>query len=115
MQISFKSQKGKGKVHSRTGHEGPKGEQRYKYSSTVSLTSALQGGGWSTPRPGRPGYPLPIVQEAGWAPRPVWKGGEKLAPAGFDPQTVQPVASCYTNYAIPAYVNFIYVYNTGFT
>ena len=24
-----------------------------KYSSTVSVTSALDGGGWSTPRPGR--------------------------------------------------------------
>jgi len=31
--------KGKGKVHSRTGHEGPEGE--YRYSSTLSLTSAL--------------------------------------------------------------------------
>ena len=28
-----------------------KGEQRY--SSTLSLTSALDDGGWSTPRPGR--------------------------------------------------------------
>ena len=40
---------GKGKVHPRTGHEGPKGEQRY--SSTLSLTSALDG--WvvnATPR-----------------------------------------------------------------
>ena len=42
---------GKGKVHPRTGHEGPKGEQRY--SATLSLTPALDGGGWSTPRPGR--------------------------------------------------------------
>ena len=43
--------KGKGKVHPRTGHEGPEGEQIY--SSTLSLTSALQGCGWLTPRPGR--------------------------------------------------------------
>jgi len=43
--------KDKGKVHSRTGHEGSKGEERY--SSTLSLTSALDGGGWSTPHPGR--------------------------------------------------------------
>ena len=34
--------KGKGKVHPRTGHEGPEGEQRC--SSTLSLTSALDGG-----------------------------------------------------------------------
>ena len=33
----------KGKDHPRTGHEGPEGE--YKYSSTLSLTSALDGGG----------------------------------------------------------------------
>ena len=34
----------KGKVHCRTGHEGPEGEQRY--SSTLSLISVLDGGGW---------------------------------------------------------------------
>jgi hypothetical protein len=39
-----------GRVHSRTGHEGPEGEQ--KYNSTLSLTSALEGGWWSTPRLG---------------------------------------------------------------
>ena len=38
--------KGKGKAQPRTGHENPKGEP-------LSLTSALVGGGWSTPRPGR--------------------------------------------------------------
>ena len=26
--------------------------------------------------------PVPIVQEAGWAPGPVWTGAENLAPAG---------------------------------
>jgi len=52
----------KGKVHPRTCHEDPKGE--WKYSSTLSLTSALDGGGWSTPRSYRftPGKdPVPIV------------------------------------------------------
>jgi hypothetical protein len=34
-------------IHPITGHEGPKGEQRY--SSTLPLTSELDGGGWSTP------------------------------------------------------------------
>ena len=33
--------KGKDNVHRRTGHEGPEGKQRY--SSTISLTSALDG------------------------------------------------------------------------
>jgi len=41
----------KGKVHSRKGHEGPEVEKWYSY--TLSLTSALDGGGWSTPCPGR--------------------------------------------------------------
>jgi len=43
--------------------------------------------------------PVPIVQEAGWAPGPVWTGAENLTPPGFDPQTVQPVASHDTDYA----------------
>jgi len=43
--------------------------------------------------------PVPIVQEAGWAPGPVWTGAENLAPPGIDPQTVQPIGSRYTDYA----------------
>jgi len=27
--------------------------------------------------------PVPIVQEAGWAPGPVWAGAENLAPTGI--------------------------------
>jgi hypothetical protein len=53
---------------------------------TLSLTSALHGVGWSTPRPGRftPGEdPVIIVHEAGWAPEPVWTGAENLALTGF--------------------------------
>jgi len=35
-----------------------------------------------------------IVQEAGWAPGPVWTVAENLGPPpGFDPRTVHPVAS----------------------
>jgi hypothetical protein len=38
-----------------------------------------------TPRPlSTPGkYPVPIVQEAGWALGPVWTGAENLAPTGI--------------------------------
>jgi hypothetical protein len=41
---------------------------------------------------------VPIVQEAGWAPGPVWTA-EDLSPPGFDPRTVQPVVSRYTDCA----------------
>jgi hypothetical protein len=51
------------------------GERRYSfYSFTIS---ALDGGQWSASLPGRAlppgkGPPVPIRQEIGWAPEPVW-------------------------------------------
>ena len=42
--------------------------------------------------------PVPILQEAGWASGPVWTGAENLAPPEFDPRTVQPAGSRYTDY-----------------
>jgi hypothetical protein len=56
-------------------HEDAWGERRY--SSYSFSTSELDGGEWSASRPGRAlspgkGPPVPIVQEAGWAPEPVW-------------------------------------------
>jgi hypothetical protein len=67
------------------------------------MTTALEGGEGSASRPGRslpPGKdPVPIVQEAGWAPEPVWTGAENLTPTGIRSPTVQPVASRYTDYA----------------
>ena len=39
------------KGHPRTGQEFPEGVK--KHISTLSLTSALDEGGWSKPRPGR--------------------------------------------------------------
>jgi hypothetical protein len=53
----------------------PTGERIY--SSHLILTSALDAGEWSESRPGHAlppgkGPPVPIVQEAGWAPEPVW-------------------------------------------
>jgi hypothetical protein len=45
-----------------------------------SKTSALEGDEWPAARPGphfTPGKdPVPIAQEAGWAPGPVWTGGK---------------------------------------
>ena len=44
--------------------------------------------GWVVNATPRPLYPprkdqVPIVQEAGWAPGPVWTGAENLAPTGI--------------------------------
>jgi len=45
------------------------------------LTSAVDGGQWSASRTGRFTYgkepPVPIAQEAGWGPEPVWTGGRE--------------------------------------
>jgi len=78
----------KGKVHSHTGHEGPDGEQRY--SSTLSITSALYGGGWSMPHPGRftpkKKTQYPLYRSLGGAqgqPGRVWK---IPPPVEYDPQ-----------------------------
>ena len=71
---------GKGKGHPITGNEGP--EVEYRYSSTLSLTSGTDGVGGqrhaqAALTPGKD--TVPIVQEAGWAPGPVWTGAENLA------------------------------------
>jgi len=42
--------KGKDKVHPRTDHESPEGEEMF--SSILPLTSPLDGDGWPTPPPG---------------------------------------------------------------
>jgi hypothetical protein len=51
------------------------GERRY--SSYLFLTTVLDGGEWSASRSGHAlppgkGPQVPIEQEAGWAPEPVW-------------------------------------------
>jgi hypothetical protein len=58
------------------------------------VTSTV-GGGWSAPRSGRftPGKdPVPIVQEAGWAPELVWTCPKNLAPTGI-PSPDRPARS----------------------
>ena len=55
-------------------------------SSTLSLSSALDEGGWLTSRPGRftTGKDnVPFVYEAGLDPGPVWTGSENHAPNGI--------------------------------
>ena len=58
------------------------------------LTSALNTGGWPTPRRGSftPGKdPVPILWEAGWAPGAVRTGAENLVSTGIrlDLKTLQ--------------------------
>jgi len=91
--------KGKGECHPRTGHEGPEGEQRY--SSTLSLTSTVDGVGGqhhapaALPQRKETRYPLYMRLDApqGRYGR-VWKIS---SPPGFDPRNAQPVASRYTD------------------
>ena len=80
----------KDEVQPTTGHKGLEGEQRY--SSTISVTLALEGDWWSTRNPGRftPGKELQYTfyRRVGGT-----KGRSGLLretpPPGFDPWTVQ--------------------------
>ena len=68
------------------------------YSSTLSLTLALEDG--VAGQRHAPGHLTPGTHCTGgcMGPRPVWKGAENLAPPlGFDPRIVQSVANRYTN------------------
>jgi hypothetical protein len=71
-----------------------------EYSPYSYLTSALDGGEWSASRPGRALPPVPIGQEAGWAPEPVWTQrleGKPSASVGDRTSVVQSVVSHYTD------------------
>jgi hypothetical protein len=89
-----------------TRHEGAWGKRRY--SSYSYSTSALDGGEWSASRPGRAlapgkGPPVPTVQEAGWAPEPVWTQRleeKSFAPAG-DRTPIARSSSPYPDTILP--------------
>jgi hypothetical protein len=89
------------------------GESRY--SSYSFSTSALDGGEWSASSPGRAlapvsWPPIPIVQEAGWAPEPVWTETlEKnpFASAGIQPRSPGRPARHYTHFFSKIYFNII--------
>jgi hypothetical protein len=81
-----------------------------RYRSTFSLTLALDEGGWSPPRPGRftPGKEnrYPFYRRLG-GPQGRFGGLRNISPApGFDHRTFQPVASRYTDYAIPDHYSY---------
>jgi hypothetical protein len=86
-----------------------RGNRGQGYSSILSLTSALDASGWLTPRPGRftPANKPGTNCIGGWRlGGPQGRSGRKrkITPQpGFDPLTVQPVASRYTDRAIPAH------------
>jgi len=91
------------RFHPVRGHEGP-----YRYSSTLFLNSALEGvrgqrHALAAPYPRvRPGTHC----TGGWVGlRPgVDRCGKSCPPPGFDPRTVQPVGSRYTDRVIqPTY------------
>ena len=92
--------KGKGKGHPRTVHEGP--EREYRYSPTLSLTSALDGR-WVVNAKSRPLYPRERLSThciGRWVgPRAGLDELEKSRhPPGFDYRTVQPVAETVNMY-----------------
>jgi hypothetical protein len=93
------------------------GERRYSSSFT---TSELDGVEWSASRPGRAlppgkGPPVPIGQEAVWAPEPVWtqRLEEKVSclcrGSSLDRPVVQSAARHYTDWANPAHNTHIYI------
>ena len=106
--MNNKSQKGK--AHPRTSHEGPKWE--IKYSSILSLTSALDGGGWLTSRPGRftPRKQIryPVYKRIGEPHSRSGRVRKVSPPTGFDLHTVQLAASRLpTELSRPTFVNNI--------
>jgi hypothetical protein len=62
--------------------------------------------GWLKPRPGRftpeKETHYPLCRKLGGPQGQSGQAWKISPPPGFDPQTVQPIVSCYTNYAIPA-------------
>jgi len=104
----------KGKFQPRTGHESTVGKQMY--SCTLYWTSALNVGGWSTLRPGHftPGKKtrFSLYRRRGGPPEPLWTGAENFTPSPpeFGRQTVQSLASRYTNCTIPAPYVYVHVY-----
>jgi hypothetical protein len=88
-----KSGMGESKVQPRTGHEDSEEELRYTY--TLYFTSALNRGGWSTPRLGS--FPLGKTQYPLYkrldVPQGQYEQVLKISPPpGFEPRTVETEA-----------------------
>jgi hypothetical protein len=77
--------------------QATKGLQRGRGIALLILNLGARRGGWSAPRPGRftpEKDPVPIVQEAGSG-----RVRKISSPPEFNPQTVHPVVSRYTDWA----------------
>jgi hypothetical protein len=98
----------KGKFHSRTGQEDPQGEQLY--SSTLFLTSVLDGGRCSTPRP----VVLPPWLTR-WSQAPVWMGEKTLTPTRIrSPDRPACSESLYhLRYPGPYIFNYLFKYSSS--
>jgi len=96
----------KGKVHPRRGHEGPDVEERY--SSAISLTSALDGsvcGQRHTPATLPLGKTQYLFYRRLGGPQGRSGQVQKISPPpGFNPRTVQPIASNYTDWTALAHI-----------
>ena len=92
--------KGQGKAHRRTGHEGPE-EGVEVYLFFLNLGARLGVGGQrhapAALTPGKTRYPL--YSRMGWPQGRSVRVWKICPPPGFDPRTVQPVASRYTDWA----------------
>jgi hypothetical protein len=93
------------KLCPRTGRECP--DEECVYSSTLSLTSALDGMGVQNHAraalpPGKTRYLL--YRRLGGPQGRLGRVRKISSPPAFDPRTFQPLASHYTNWAIPAHI-----------
>jgi hypothetical protein len=99
----------KGKAHPRRDHEGPEREQRY--GSILSLMLVLDGGRWSKSRPRQfthekeTSYPM-YRRLGGHLGQSGWALNISL-PLEFDSQTIQHIASFYTNYTVKTHYMFL--------
>ena len=81
--------------------------KEYRQSSTIYLSSALGEGEWSTPHIGlfTAGKDSdPFYRRLGWTVVLSGRVRKISPPPGFDPLTVQPVASRHNGCAIPPHV-----------
>ena len=96
--------KGKGKGHPRTSHEGPERGADVQLYSSFNLGARWGVDGQHHAPAALPPWKnrYPLYRRLGGPPGPVWTGAENLAPTGIRSLAVQPVASRYTDCAIPA-------------